>query len=596
MKIINAIKFVIIKTWQASKTYFLLYFTVSIFLGLLYTIYIFFYSAIIDTATGVKSYFGLGLLGVIFVRLIYEIGTNTLAKLQEYIWNLLDIKQAIYNNQDFIRRLSKLDIPTFEDPMKNDSIWRTFNRFQLQFKYYFKSFVELVSRLSGLAVNIAIFFIASPVIAIIVFITHLIPIILKAKIGEYTFLIYRADSETRRKFEYLNSALCSRDTLPEIKMFHAFDFFRARLVAIYKQFTRKQLGLFRKAWIISTFVELLPTLAIFLFLFVTANQVINKEITAGTFVFLYINVFVFSSGLTQVMTLLEQLSADSHFIQDAMDFYNLKSVIAFPNLSKKEELTLIRKLSKPNIVFNHVSFAYPSKKDKSVLKDLNLTIPYGQNIALIGENGAGKSTLVKLLMRLYDPTEGSISINNVDIREIPERILLLLYSTLFQSYGKFYLTIRENLDMASNGNGSDEEYEKILKLSNAWNFVRFFPKGLDQQLGPHFKDGIDLSGGQWQQLAIAKAYAKKASILILDEPTSAIDAKSEIEIFDRLNRETKENTVIFISHRFSTIRDAERIIVLDRGKIIEDGTHDLLMKKKGKYESLYTSQAERYYR
>ena len=169
------------------------------------------------------------------------------------------------------------------------------------------------------------------------------------------------------------------------------------------------------------------------------------------------------------------------------------------------------------------------------------------------------------------------------------------YELLCKSY-EFYMTIEENLQMAAGKKLSDEEMIYFLKFSNAWEFIKDTKYKLKQQLGPEYKHGLDLSGGQWQRLAIARAYAKRAPILILDEPTSAVDAKSEMEIFDRLNREMKENTLIFISHRFSTIKDAERIVVLDKGKLIEDGTHSQLIKNQGKYAQLYTIQAERYKR
>ena len=255
----------------------------------------------------------------------------------------------------------------------------------------------------------------------------------------------------------------------------------------------------------------------------------------------------------------------------------------------------MEKIRNPTIRIENVSFHYPNAA-RMVLKNINLTIPNGQNIAIIGENGAGKTTLVKLLIRIYDPTEGRILLNGIDLKDIPEGMLFKLYSTLFQSFGKFYLTIRENMELASGKKLTDEEYLKALRLSNAAKFIEKFPKKLDQQLGPNYTDGIDLSGGQWQQLAIGKALVRKTPVLILDEPTSSVDAKSEMEIFDRLNRETKDSTVIFISHRFSTIKDAERIVVIDRGKIIEDGNHEVLMGNKGKYKTLYVLQAERYFR
>ncbi len=231
-----------------------------------------------------------------------------------------------------------------------------------------------------------------------------------------------------------------------------------------------------------------------------------------------------------------------------------------------------------------------------MLKNINLEIPSGQNLALIGENGAGKTTLVKLLLRMYDPSSGRILLNGIDIKEIPEDLLYQNYSTLFQDFEKFYLTIAENLEMAAGRKLTEPEMIKFLKFSNSWEFIKDTKGKLNQQLGPEYKNGIDLSGGQWQRLAIARAYSKGAPILILDEQTSAGDAKSEMEIFDRLNKEMEVNTLIFISHRFSTIKDAQRIIVLDKGRIIEDGTHSQLMKNNGKYAALYTIQAQRYKR
>ncbi|MDO8609806.1 MAG: ABC transporter ATP-binding protein [bacterium] len=596
MTIFSSIRFVLSRTWKASKFYLLLYIFLQIILGILYASSVFFYSAIIDAANGAKTIFGIGIIGIIILRLIYEIFTNFIDKFREYVWNLLDIKQVIYNNQDFIKKLSTLDLPTFEDPTKNDLIWRTFNRFQMQFKWYIQYIAELIQRIVMFAIILSIFVAGSPIIALFVLITHLIPIIIRAKLGEYNFTIYRTDSDIRKKFEYLNQIICGRETLPEIKIFHAFDFFKLKLLALYRQFTDKQLRLFKKSWIMLSFVELLPILSIFVFLIYTANQLINHHISTGVFILLYINVFWFSTNLQQLVLTFGKIVSDSPFIQDAVNMFAIKSAIVFPVIHKNDKLEMAKKLQNPIIKFDNVSFTYPNTS-KPVLKDVSFTIPHGQNIAIIGENGAGKTTLVKLLLRMYDPTEGKITINNIDLKNIPENLLLLLYSTLFQSFGKFYLTIRENMEMASSGQEhSDEEYTRVLKQSNAWNFIKDYPNTIDQQLGPQYKNGTDLSGGQWQQLAIARALIKKAPICILDEPTSAIDAKSEMEIFDRLNKETKDNTVIFISHRFSTIKDAERIIVLNKGKIIEDGNHDKLIKNKGLYQELYTIQAERYER
>ncbi len=249
--------------------------------------------------------------------------------------------------------------------------------------------------------------------------------------------------------------------------------------------------------------------------------------------------------------------------------------------------------SKPIISTHQLTKKY---KEFFALNSLDLSVDSGEIFGFLGHNGAGKTTLVKLLLRVYDPDSGSISVNNINIKDIPTQALYSIFSTLFQNFGRFNLTVKENLELAARRKLSQEEMINFLKYANAWKFVETTKNKLEQQLGPEYENGIDLSGGQWQSLAIARTYAKQASVVILDEPTSAIDAKSEMEIFDRLNNKMKHETMIFISHRFSTIKDAERIVVMHKGRIIEDGTHQELMKSMGKYAQLYTIQAERFQR
>ncbi|MEK7513612.1 MAG: ABC transporter ATP-binding protein, partial [Patescibacteria group bacterium] len=386
-----------------------------------------------------------------------------------------------------------------------------------------------------------------------------------------------------------------RESLVEIKQYQGFPFIKKILLSLYDSFASKQALLFKKSWQYLTLVGILPSIAIFLFLLSIASKLSSQTITPGTFVFLFTNIFIFFGALEQLTNSLGMLITDAPFIHDAIEFYQVKPSITFPKVNHQKEIELLKKLQKPEITFQDVSFAYPNSQINA-LNHINLTIPYGQNLALNGKNGAGKTTLVKLLLRIYDPTEGKILINGHNLKTIPESVLFSLYSTLFQNFGKFYLTIKENMDLAAGQSLPDSDYEKALKLSNAWNFIKDFPKGINQQLGANYTDGTDLSGGQWQLLAIARALVRQTPVLILDEPTSSIDAKSETEIFDRLNKETKNKTLIFISHRFSTIKDAQRIIVLDQGKVIEEGNHNSLMKANTKYAKLYRLQAERYER
>lgn len=595
MKVIQAVKFVIVRTYEAVGSLLIIYIVLSSLVSISSIVNIFIFKKIIDAAGGQQSFFGLTLLGLIIFRLAYEIFNSLLSNLANYIWSVVDVKQTIYNTSAFVKKLATLDLSNLEDSRTYDKVWRSFNRIPWQIKFYLEGFILLLGRSIEMSASIVIFAINSPLGALLIVVANIVPIVMKAFIGELSFNIYKDNSEDKRKFEYSASLATNRDILVEVKLFQGFGFIREKLLSIYNNFATKQLRLFKKAWIVYSIVDLLPVIAIFGYLFILVFQLQNHLITIGSFVFLFTNIFIFSSALNGVSRYLTSLLADAHFIHDAIDYYNIKQNIIYPSLGTSALTTMERKLQKPTITVENVSFRYPNSQ-RMVLENINLTIPYGQNFALIGENGAGKTTLVKLLLRVYDPSEGRILINGTDLKKIPESLMFQTYSCLFQMFGKFYLTIRENMELATGKKLTDEEYISALKLSNAWRFVEKFPKKLDQQLGPTYSDGVDLSGGQWQQLAIGRALARKTPILILDEPTSSVDAKSEMEIFDRLNKETKDSTVIFISHRFSTIKDAQRIVVIDRGKIIEDGNHDSLMKDKGKYAKLFNLQAERYVR
>ncbi|MBI3619595.1 ABC transporter ATP-binding protein [Candidatus Roizmanbacteria bacterium] len=595
MRIDQAVRFVFNKAYRAAPFLVSLYLFLIVVTSIGSVFNILFLKLAIDSAANQKSFFDLSLLSVLILMTIFNIIYTSLQKLTEYIWNLIDLKQTVYSTVTFVDKLSTFDLSNFENPQSFDKIWRSFNRLAWQLKFYLDAAIKFLCSIIALSVSILIFFFASPLNALIIIVANIIPIIVRSKIGNQTFNIYKADSETRRRYEYTSGLVTNREMLTEIKQYQGFNFVKNRLLLIYDAFIKKQTKLFKKAWILLTLVEQLPILAVFFFLINMAFQLQSKGTTTGTFVFLFTNIFLFNNALGQLGIYLTTLISDSYFIHDAIDFYNIKPNIQFPILETKEEKRVLSTIKKPTIVIKNLSFHYPNS-EKKVLTNINLTIPFGQNIALIGENGAGKTTLVKLLLRVYDPSEGRILINGIDLKTIPEQLLFKIYATLFQSFGKFYLTIRENMELASGKKLSDEEYIDSLKKSNAWNFIKNFPKQLDQQLGPTYTDGTDLSGGQWQQLAIGRALVRKTPVLILDEPTSSVDAKSETEIFDRLNRETKSSTVLFISHRFSTIKEAQRIIVLDKGKIVEDGDHESLLKNKAKYATLYTLQAERYIR
>ena len=589
----KAIWFTVLKVKQSNPALFYLLLFLKTLFGLLYIVDLYAYKLMVDAAG--RQIIGFSFITILIFLYLYFFLSKILYTFAIYITNKLDVKSLLSLNRAFIEKIELLDLATFENPNTVGLINRAFNRFQFQLKLYFMSIVQVYVSSIEACVSLAIFFFISPFMGIMVLIANLIPLYVRSKMSYGIFNIYKADDETKRKFGYLSNTLISRESLPEIKLFQAFGFFKQKIMTIYRLFTSRQLKAEQKSLFVVAFAELIPMVVIFYFFYISGLQFQNKLITGGTFVLIFINGMAFFNRLKMLSQYLGDLHSSSLLMKDAIDFFDIKPTIHFPLLSSQNKQDLISKLKHPLIRVENVSFRYPNSTSFA-LKNISITIPYGQNIAIIGENGAGKTTLTKLLLRMYDPIGGDIFINDMNIKNIPERILFSIYSTLFQSFGKFYFSVSDNLEMAAGKHLTETEMKKYLSFANAWEFIKNTKGVYSQQLGPEYTDGIDLSGGQWQRLAIARAYAKQSPILILDEPTSSVDAKSEMEIFDRLVKEMENNTLIFISHRFSTIKDAERIIVLDKGSIVEDGNHQTLMAHNGKYAQLYSLQAGRYQR
>ncbi len=248
----------------------------------------------------------------------------------------------------------------------------------------------------------------------------------------------------------------------------------------------------------------------------------------------------------------------------------------------------------PSLAFENVSFTYPGQTTP-VFKDLNITISAGEHVALVGENGAGKSTLIKLLLRFYKPTSGRILVDGHDLQDIAIESWYSQLATLFQDFNQYPLSIAENIEIGRSDKKADRKLlARASKFGNVDELVKTYKHGWDTVLDSSFSKGVEPSGGQWQRVALARAFYRSANMIILDEPTSAIDAKAEYDIFNNIFAYYQDKTALIVSHRFSTVRRADRIIVLEHGKVMEQGTHQELMKQKGLYHELFTKQAEGY--
>jgi ATP-binding cassette subfamily B protein len=296
-----------------------------------------------------------------------------------------------------------------------------------------------------------------------------------------------------------------------------------------------------------------------------------------------------SSQLQQTFSTLSTIADQALFLTDLIAFFEMKPTIR----SKANALPAPRPIQR-GFEFRNVSFRYPGSS-RLVLNGLNFHLRPRERVALIGENGEGKTTIVKLLTRLYDPVEGQVLLDGVDLREYDLDDLYSEIGVIFQDFMRYEMTARENIAVGRIERMNDLELlQASARKSMAVDVLRKLPAGLEQMLGRRFDGGVDLSGGEWQKVALARAYLRDAQVLILDEPTSALDARSEYEVFKRFAELTTEKMALFISHRFSTVRMADRIVVLENGRIAEEGDHDTLTSLGGRYAEMFELQAASY--
>lgn len=320
------------------------------------------------------------------------------------------------------------------------------------------------------------------------------------------------------------------------------------------------------------------------------SKTVSGAISIANFTFYTGVLNQFSSSMRNLSSI---LSRSSELVLYARDFYILsdaKAEIVSPTNAIKIEKTTI-----PTIEFKNVSFAYRSNPKEKILHNLNLTINPGEHLALVGENGAGKTTIIKLLLRLYDVTEGEILINGINIKEIDLDSYWRQIGVLFQDFNRYPFDIQTNIELGRvTKKPTKKEIDRAVELSNLAPILKKLPKGINTILDNSFEEGVEPSGGQWQRVALARAFYRNSNILILDEPTAAVDANAEYEIFNNIFAHYGSKTALIISHRFSTVKRAQRIVVLDKGQIIEQGSHRELMKSSKLYAEMFTKQAEGY--
>ena len=428
---------------------------------------------------------------------------------------------------------------------------------------------------------------AAPVILLVSFPTAVVNFTYRHK----TFLYLRRRSKERRQMSYYSDLMVNKDMVKEIRMYGLADQFVERYDTVFKRYYAgmRQLIVRESLWQIS--LSLLSAVVNCLFFGLIAIQVFKGTIQIGDY-------SLYTGALTTIASTVASLISVSATVYEGTLF--IDNLIAFMKekptvIASGEEAVPVAHGQPHTIVFENVSFSYPGV-ERRVLKNINLTIRPGETLVLVGLNGAGKTTFIKLLTRLYDPTEGRILLDGRDLREYDPQELYQAFGIIFQDFGKYAVSVSDNIRFGDVDRvPKEEEIREAARSANAHEYIERLPKGYDTPLMRYFEsEGIELSIGQWQKLAIARAFYSKSDVLILDEPTASLDPMAEQEIFNQFDRLREDKTTIFVSHRLSSATVASKIVVLEYGELIEEGTHKELMEKKGRYYELFSTQASRY--
>lgn len=388
---------------------------------------------------------------------------------------------------------------------------------------------------------------------------------------------------------YFHLMLVHDSYAKEVRLFDLGAGFRQRYRHLRDSIRQEKLALAQWRSQAELITQSSSTFAVFAACGFIAYQTLVGQITLGGLVMYYQGFQRGQLCLRELLSSLASLYENSLFLSHLYEFLDLKPTVANPDNPHP-----VPNPFAVGVTFEGVSFHYPHSS-RPLLEEINLTIPAGETVALVGENGAGKTTLIKLLCRLYDPTGGRIAIDGIDLRELNATEWRREISVVFQDYVRYNLTVRENIGFGNIANLAEEEaIITAAQKAGVDKAIAKLPKGYETTLGTQFDEGEELSVGEWQKVAIARAFLRSAQILVLDEPTSALDARSESEVFEQFRQLIQGKTAILISHRLSTVKMVDRIFVLEKGRIVESGSHEELLSLGGTYARLFAMQAKHY--
>ncbi|HMG69552.1 MAG TPA: ABC transporter ATP-binding protein [Gemmatimonadaceae bacterium] len=553
---------------------------------------------ILDAVIAAKS--GNGSLTQVWRYLALELAIVLLGEILARASSLIEsLLGDLFSNSMSVRLMehaAKLDLAQFEDPEFYDHLERA--RRQTVGR------IALLSLLLSMSQDaLTLLTLAGALIAYNPWLLLLLAVaVIPSFLGETHFaslgysLLFRWTPE-RRQLDYLRYVGASDKTAKEVQMFGLAPWLTERYRDLSQRFYEENRDLSIRRGVVSALLSILGTVGYYSAYVLILIRAVKGDITIGTLTFLAAS---FGRGRDVIQNILmgaSNVAEQALYLRDLFVFLEMRPTIESPPNAKSVPAKI-----QSGFVFENVGFRYPGS-ERWAIRNVDLTLSPGERVALVGENGAGKTTITKLLARLYDPTEGRITLDGVDLKEYDLVSLRHAIGVIFQDFVRYDMRFDENIGVGEidsvradldRNNGTPRAITAAAENSLAASLLPRFTKGYQQMLGRRFEEGVDLSGGEWQKIALARAYIRDAQVLILDEPTAALDARAEYEVFLRFSELVAGRMAILISHRFSTVRMADRIIVLRNGKVEEQGSHEELLLNGGLYEELFLMQAAGY--
>ena len=525
--------------------------------------------------------------------LALEFGLLLIGSLTGQVRNLVDriLQTQLTNHVSslIIRKAISLDLRFFEDPVFYDTLQNARRQADVSALTIVNSTLQMAQQVITLVSLIVLLMRFSPWLAVIVFVSAIPSFLSQSQYAERAFRAVSRRAPEARLLNYLETLLTSNESVKEIKLFGLGEPLLNRYQELFTRFYLEDRAIAERRTMAALGWCLLSNLAYYGSYAWIVLRTVAGLITLGDMT-MFLGIFRQSqSSIRSLLDSLNRLYESNLFLDNLMTYLELQPLLVTPLEGLPAPAPILQ-----GIEFRHVSFRYPGS-DVDVLRDINLHIHPGERIALVGLNGAGKTTLIKLLTRLYDPTEGQVLLDGVDLREYDLTSLYQRFGVIFQDFVRYQFTVRENI-----GFGQVDALEDFIRIQDAARrgganaVIESLPQGYETMLGRRWEKGQELSGGQWQKIALARAFMRKAEVLVLDEPTAALDAEAEYEVFRRFGMLMAGRIAVLISHRFSTVRRADRIVVLSAGKIVELGSHAELLQLNGAYARLFNLQAEGY--